>query len=267
MMSDSYWFLKDCDLFAYFTDADIKGLESVSRTRDFRRGEPIYLPNEAADGVLLVAQGRVKICHSTPDGKQSILNFVDAGELFGELSLFGNCQRQEFAEAIEHSTIVLIPKTVMLNLMARHPHLNLGITKLIGSRRQRIERRLRNLLFRSNRERVVHLLIELAEKYGHRVGAGIELGIKLSHLEFASVIGSTRETVTVVLGQLQSEQLIKIARRRITILDLKSLSTEVDEPLASIEMRMADASHARQDGPAADGVRHVVSASRVGSIN
>ena len=176
----------------------------------------------------------------TPEGKQSILNFIDAGELFGELSLFGNGERQEFAEAIEATTVVLIPKTAMLNLMARQPHLNVGITKLIGSRRQRIERRLRNLLFRSNRERVVHLLIEMAEKYGHRTETGLELRIKLSHQEMASIIGSTRETVTVMLGQLQNEGLIKIARRRITIVDLQRLSSEVNESTERLEQRFAN---------------------------
>ncbi len=251
-MSNSWWFLKDCDLFSWLSDHDIRQLESVSRTRNFKRSEPIYLPDEVADGVLLVVKGRVKICHSTPDGKQSILNFIDPGEVFGELSLFGNEERQEFAEAIESSTIVLIPKAAMLNLMSRHSHLCVGITKLIGARRQRIERRLRNLLFRSNRERVVHLLIELAEKYGRRTADGLELAIKLSHQEIASTIGSTRETVTVMLGQLQTEGAISIARRRITIRDLEKLSAEVNESLAKINQRIALENlpvHARPDYP------------------
>lgn len=243
-MSDFYWYLKDCDLFSYLNDHEIRQLESVSRTKDFRRGEPIYLPNDEADAVMLVAKGRVKICYVTPDGKQSILGFVDTGELFGELSLFDTSNRQEFAEAIETSTIVLIPKAAMLQLMSNHQHVCVGITKLIGDRRQRIERRLRNLLFRSNRERVVHLLIEMAEKYGVRTDAGIELTIKLSHQEMASTIGSTRETVTVMLGQLQAENCIRIARRRITITDLDKLSQEVNEPVSKVNARLNSAASA-----------------------
>lgn len=237
-MSNSYWYLKDCDMFTQLSDAEIRHLESVSRTRNFKRGEPVYLPDEQADGVLLVVKGRVKICHMTPDGKQSILNFIDTSELFGELSLFGNEQRQEFAEAIEASTIVLIPKVAVLELMSRHSRLCVGITSLVGARRLRIERRLRNLLFRSNRERVVHLLIEMAEKYGVPTGDGIELAIRLSHQEMASIIGSTRETVTVMLGQLQAEGAIRIARRRITITDLELLSKAVSESPAAIEQRL-----------------------------
>ena len=117
----------------------------------------------------------------------------------------------------------------MVNLMVRYHNLQVGVTRLIGLRRQRVERRLRNLLFRSNRERVVHLLIEMSEKYGRQTENGLELNIKLSHQEIASLIGSTRETVTVMLGQLQSEGKIKIARRRITILDLGKLRHEVSE--------------------------------------
>ncbi len=230
-MAEKYWDLTNFDLFSTLSDDDIEYLESHSRIRKLKRGEPVYLPAQDADGVILVVKGRVKICYVTPEGKQSILNFIDAGELFGELSLLGAREREEFAETCEASTLALIPKAVMLRLMSRYPSINVGITKLIGLRRLRIERRLRNLLFRSNRERVVHLLLEMAEKYGKPTAGGLELGIKLSHQEMASIIGSTRETVTVMLGHLQSEGKVRIARRRITILDLPRLRAEVVEPI------------------------------------
>ena len=123
----------------------------------------------------------------------------------------------------------MIPKQALQQIVHKYPNIVMGVTKLIGVRRQRVERRLRNLLFRSNRERVIHLLLELAEKYGQLTPEGLELNIRLSHQEMASVIGSTRETVTVVLGQLQSEGLVKIARRRISIRDLKKLAADVNE--------------------------------------
>ena len=86
----------------------------------------------------------------------------------------------------------------------------------MGLSRRRVERRLKSLLFRSNRERLVHLLFDLAEKYGrYTKEGGISLGIHLSHQELASIIGSTRETVTLVLGELQAEGAISISRREL----------------------------------------------------
>lgn len=228
-MQDSFWFIKKCDLFSRMNQEDLQWLEGKSRTRKLKRGEPVYLPSQQSDGVVLVAEGRVKICHITPEGKQSILNFIDPNEIFGELSLFDEAQREEYAEAAEATTLILIPRDAMRAVVQKYPQIVYGVTKLIGLRRQRIERRLRNLLFRSNRDRVIHLLLELVEKYGRQGEIGIELNIRLSHQEMANVIGSTRETVTVVLGHLQNEGLIKIARRRITICNLEKLAGEVKE--------------------------------------
>lgn len=228
-MRDSYWYIKNCELFTRLAPHDIADLESHARMRQFKRGEPVYLPDQIADGVILVAQGRVKICHATPEGKQSILGFIDAGEIFGELALLGGERRDEYVETTEKSTLVLIPKVAVQQIINKYPDLVIGVTKIIGIRRQRIQRRLRNLLFRSNRERVIHLLLELSEKYAEPTPEGLLLNIRLSHQEMACIIGSTRETVTVVLGQLQKEDFLRIARRKILIRDIARLASEVNE--------------------------------------
>lgn len=112
--------------------------------------------------------------------------------------------------------------------MEEHAGVALGVTRLMGLRRRRIERRLKSLLFRSNRERLVHLLMELAEKYGQRSADGVTLGIKLSHQELASIIGSTRETVTVVLGELQNEGSLIIKRRQIILRDMDGMARSIE---------------------------------------
>jgi CRP/FNR family transcriptional regulator, cyclic AMP receptor protein len=238
-MRDNYWYLKNCSLFSHLSPEDVQELEADSRMKVLKRGEPVYLPDQLADGILYVAQGRVKLGHSTPDGKQAILGFVDTGEIFGELSILGTQRRDEYAETTEKTTLVLIPKQTFMRIMQKYPHIALGVTKIIGCRRQRIQRRLRNLLFRSNRVRVIHLLLELTERYGVRVPEGLLLNIRLSHLEMASIIGSTRETVTVVLGQLQKDDFLTIARRKIIIKDLARLAQEVSEQPPQLQIDRA----------------------------
>ena len=226
-MSERLWYLKQCDLFQQLPPDQISVLERQCRVKAFPKSTPIYLPSDQADGVLLLAQGRVKIGSLTEEGKQSILAFIEPGELFGELAIMGGQEREEFAEAVEKSMIVLIPNDVMQQLLLRNPRVSLGITRLIGLRRRRIERRLKNLLFRSNRERLVHLLLELSEQYGNATPDGLELKIKLSHQDLASVIGSTRETVTVLLGEMQAEGLLKLGRRKIILTDAARIAKTV----------------------------------------
>ena len=242
-MTENYWHIKSCELFKQVSDNDLAWLESSSTMKSFKRGESVYLPEDQSDGILLVASGRVKICHTTPQGKQSILGFVDPGEVFGELALLDNSSRTHTAQAAEKTQLVLVPRKELLSIVQKYPSIVLGVTKLIGLRRQRVERRLRNLLFRSNRDRLIHLLLELAEKYGQLQPDGIHLKIRLSHQEMASIIGSTRETVTVVLGQLKGEDLLQISRRRIVLLSLEKLAKEVSEPVPQLKPVVARVPH------------------------
>lgn len=211
------WHVKRCRLFDHLVDEQLIAIERGSRMKSFERGAVVYLPRDASSHVFLLAEGRVKLCHSTADGKEAILAFVDPGEIFGELALTAPAEREERAETVEKSTIVMIAKEVLERAMADDPRLSLGVTKLVGLRRQRVERRLKSLLFRSNRERVVDLLRELAERYGRPGPQGLEITLRLSHQELANVIGATRETVTVVLGELQAEGLVSLGRKRIWI--------------------------------------------------
>ncbi len=254
-MPETFWHLSKCDLFRQLHPDELRRMETASRTRKVKRGETVYLPADAADGVLLVASGRIKICHMTNEGKQSILVFVEPGEIFGELAVVDPTIRQEHAEAVEATQIVLIPREEVVRVMRAHPELTMGITKLIGVRRRRVERRLRNLLFHSNRERLVHLLLELLEQYGRPADDyGYDLSIKLSHQEMANIIGSTRETVTVVLGELQREGLIEIARRRVKILQLDRLAKQVNA-----EVRLPD-SRSTEWTTGSESVRRAVAA-------
>lgn len=227
-MSSNLWYLKNCHLFERLAPDALRRLESRCRARTFPRKALIYMPVDEASGVLLLASGQAKICTFSADGKQTILVFIEPGELFGELALFDSGQREEYAEATETSRVILIPGEEMQRLMAEHPEVALGVTKLIGLRRRRIERRLKYLLFRSNRERLVHLLLELAEQYGTRTASGLSIGLNLSHQDLASIIGSTRETVTMTLGELQAEGCLQLGRRKVVLTDLERLASSVD---------------------------------------
>lgn len=228
MMNEKYWYLKQCPLFHQLTSEQLREVEASSFSREFGRGETIYLPSDMSDSVLLLARGRVRIYHVTSEGKQAILSFIEPGEMFGELALFSPSRRDEHAESVDKSLVVLMPRDVVHSLMARHPQISLSLTQLYGLRLRRIERRLKSLLYRSSRERLIHLLLELAERYGQQRETGLLINLRISHQDLASAIGATRETVTITLGELQQEGLIEVHRRRIYLQQVDRLSGSVD---------------------------------------
>jgi CRP-like cAMP-binding protein len=228
-MTETIWFLKRCPLFERLSPAEGQRLEARALARTFAKRQIIYFPDDPGQTVLLLARGRVKIKAVTPDGRETIFAFIEAGEVFGELALLDAEPRREFAEAVEDSLVLALPREEVLWLMERRPDVALHVTKLLGFRRRRIENRLRNILFRSTRERTVSLVLELLETHGQRTGNSWEIRLKLSHQELANLIGATRESVTLALGRLQREGLISVQRRMIRVPDRLKLAAAVDE--------------------------------------
>lgn len=226
-MNERIWFLKNCDLLGKLTPEQLSGLDKHCQQKSFPAANPIYLPAEAADSIFVVAIGLVKICHLAIEGKVSTIGYVKPGEVFGELALFDVRERGEYVESVLPSTIIRIPKQRIQELMNCDLNVALCITKLVGLRRQRIERRLRNLLFTSNEHRLTHLLLDLAEQFGESIDGGIKLGLRLSHQEIANLIGTTRETVTILMGKMKTEGLVSGQRQTVVLCDIKRLSAIV----------------------------------------
>ncbi len=229
-MTEKLLCLKHCNLFQRLSPDQLRRIDSRSRSRSFLAHSPIYVPEQKADSVFLLVSGLVKVCHLTADGKELILAFVEPGELFGELAIFDGPVRDECVKAVDPSTVVMIPADEIQCLISEQAEVSLEITNMVWLRRHRIERRLRNLLFQSNRDRLIHLLLDLAEQFGCEEDDGIFLRVKLSHQDLASLIGSTRETVTVVLNKLKSEGSVEGGRRRIVLTKPDRLANCVHRP-------------------------------------
>jgi CRP/FNR family cyclic AMP-dependent transcriptional regulator len=226
LMETKLWYLKRCPLFERLTEAQAARLDRRALARKYRRRAIIYSPAEPGQSVLVLASGRVKIKDLTPDGKETILAFIEEGEVFGELALLDSDARREYAEAVSDCEVLVLPREEVLWLMEQRSDVAFSVTKLIGLRRRRIENRLRNVLFLSSRDRMVRLLAELVDEYGEGSGDRRRIRLTLSHQELASLIGVTRETVTATLGRLQAEGIIKVQRRRITVLAVSRLKDE-----------------------------------------
>jgi CRP-like cAMP-binding protein len=176
---------------------------------------------------MVLLEGRVKIQSTSPDGKETILGFIEAGEIFGELTLLDPERPYgDFAETTTTCLVAAISRDAFLHALSQSPETTFRLTKLVGLRRLRIENRVKGMLFRSSRDRVLLVLEELAEQYGQRNGRGTQIGLKLSHQDLASLAGVTRETVTLSLGELQRSRLVHVDKRTITLLTNSTKPTE-----------------------------------------
>ncbi|MEM1218778.1 MAG: Crp/Fnr family transcriptional regulator, partial [Bacteroidota bacterium] len=194
--------------------------------KQYEKGEYIYLPEEQADRIYFIFSGRVKIGTYSEAGKEITKVILGRGEVFGEMSIIGEEKRRDFAIAMEDTLVCAIPASEMQNMMKEHGSLNLFIMRVMGARMLEMEQRLESLVFKDSRTRIIEFIRNLALKRGQRVGYEMLVRKFLTHQEIANLTATSRQTVTTVLNELRSKNVLTFNRKRLLIRDMDLLAKE-----------------------------------------
>ena len=203
------------DLFQGFTEEEMREVERVTSTRTFPRGAVIYTPGETGEALFLLREGAVQIYRMSPEGRKLVIAHLLPHSFFGEMTCIGQGMYDTFAEATEDSTIVTMNCEVLNRLLINKPEIARRILEAFGRRVLEAERQLEDIAFKGMAARVAALLLREA-------GDGDEV-VGLSHQDIAERLGVYRETATNALNELKSASIIRIGRKRISIIDRERL--------------------------------------------
>jgi CRP-like cAMP-binding protein len=190
----------------------------------FKKDQFIYFPDEPAQYIYMIADGRVRIGHYLDDGKEVVSAILGMGEIFGELALAGEEKRRDFAQAMDDKTTVC-PLSIdeLKALMWENKELSFKMLKLVGLRLMKLERKLELLVFKDARTRVIEFIKDSASVNGKKVGYETLVPTKLTHKDIAALTGTSRQTVTTILNELKEKNLINFDRKKILVRDLENL--------------------------------------------
>lgn len=210
-------YLKTCDTLRALTSAECEQLAADCQHLTLRRGSTVYSTTDAPLYAYLLVNGAVQTGHIDGNGKHVIYALIQPGQIFGELGVCVPGSREERCDVTEYSSIVAIPASRLREILQQNAAVAFAMLTLCGRWRRTMTRRLESVLFQSTRHRVIRLLRELAQIGGIPDGDGIKIHLALSHQDLGRFIGVSRETITITLGQLRSEGLIRMDRRRIVL--------------------------------------------------
>ena len=226
-MDSSIWYLENIDAQGIFCPKKLSEDSASHQHTTFEKGAYIFKQKESADKIYYITRGRVKI-GTEGEGEKSVTKAIlSAGEIFGEKALVGVSARRDYAKAMETTEVCIITKDEMNALFKDHNPLYLFILKLIGNRALKMEKRLESLVFKDSRSRIIEFLIDLNKERGQRVGYEWVVRNFITHQEIADLTATSRQTVTTVLNELKSKNLLTFNRKRLLIRELDLLSKEV----------------------------------------
>ncbi|MEW6725951.1 MAG: Crp/Fnr family transcriptional regulator [Bacillota bacterium] len=191
----------------------------------YPKGQIIFSADEQADRVYLIEEGYVKIYRLNPDGREVTVGSIrNPGEIMGLAETLYHGKRTCFAGAISDVTMVILTKDQFIEVLNTEHRLALKVASLLGARMRAAEAMVYELMCWQAPGRLALMLLKISERCGERTNEGIKIKLRLTHNEIASMIGSTRQTVTSLMNTFRDEKSIEVQGREILIKDPKKLA-------------------------------------------
>jgi CRP/FNR family cyclic AMP-dependent transcriptional regulator len=217
-------------------EESLRRLERVVEQRQYRRRQVVHFADQPGDYLYLLCSGRVKVARVSDQGREVTLYLVEPAQLFGEESLSENGMPYGvMAETLEDSLVCAFRRSDFLDAFRDAPAASLELVRVVNERRAMAESKIADLVFLDVPKRLAKLLLRLYDRAERRDDGLIPS--KYTHQELANLIGSTRETTTLVLNEFRRQGAIDFLGRKIVIRrrdDLESLlRRETGEGLAA----------------------------------
>jgi CRP-like cAMP-binding protein len=214
--------LQKVPLFHSLPEAEIAPFGDLMRERSYPKGSVILFEDDPGDALYVVANGQVKVVLIGEDGREVILSVLGEGTFFGEMALLDDEPRSAHVIAMEDSVVLALRREDFRARLRASPEVGIALLKELSRRLRRADDQIGSLVLLDVNGRVAELLVRLATEEG-----GEKITRKVTHATIAQMIGSSRETVSRTMRELQDRGLIAVTRQDITLTDrpgLQSLS-------------------------------------------
>lgn len=190
-------------------------------------GSLIYSPDEHGEVLFLLKKGRIRLYRLSPEGKVLTTAIIEPGSVFGEMALLGQGMQDSFAEALEDSTLYTLSRRDVQEVLLSDPRISRRLLEIVSRRLSSTERKLEEFAFRNVPQRLASLLLQLAHLPASHQGGPVTLPRRYTHQQLAEMIGTYRETVTKVLNDFRKQELVRMDRGRIQLVDIEALQAMI----------------------------------------
>ena len=221
-------------LFHGLSEAQRQSLLGIGKRYLVPKAGFIFHAGAPCDYVYMIVSGRAKIYEMSPQGKEVIMWFCFAGELFGLTDVWAGGGRRVYARACCEVDLLRVERASFLRYLTAHPELSLQVIEILSQRMRLLGDMLLNLTTTDAPSRLAKLLSRLFQVYGQSRAGAVYIDMPLTHQEMADMIGCCRQTVTTTLGNLKRGCGLQSQHK---ILSLAAESAEQAAQILALEVR------------------------------
>ncbi len=203
-------------LFGGLPEDEARAVAALFVTRRYRRDAVVFHEGADADSLLVVKEGIVKLIALSEKGTETTLHILRAGDVFGEVAVT-EPSRPFTAVAVTETVLSVLPRESLRALLDSSPAFARNLLGLLSKRIGQVEREFAGIVNAWAHHRLACELLHLAGDLGVETRDGTLIPLRLTHEELSNLIGTTRETVTILLRKFEGMGIIRRRSRRIIV--------------------------------------------------
>jgi len=206
--------LRNHPIFGKLPGRMIERLASYVKKQGVRRGATIFSKGDPGTALMGVLTGSVKISVPAPNGRETVLNLIQQGQLFGEIALLDGRPRTADAVAVSDCELLIIERRDFIPFVHEHPEVGLKLIEILCGRMRRTTQQVEDLMFLNLPGRLAKVLLRLADE----VGGALPRKISATQQEISQMIGVSRESINKQLRSWARAKWVLLKRGRIVVL-------------------------------------------------
>jgi CRP/FNR family cyclic AMP-dependent transcriptional regulator len=194
--------LRSVPLFADLEQGELENFSHVAVARSFPAGTRVFHEGDRSDACYIVREGSFRVTREHSDGRAITLATLGTGDIFGELAMLDGEVRSASVEALTDGELLALPAGEVRALLARHPEITV---KLVAG--------------------VLSQLVAEEAPRSSSEEAGVT--IRMNQADLAQLAGTSRESVSRFLADLERAGVVKPGRGRVTVLEPDKLGNYI----------------------------------------
>lgn len=209
--------LRSVPLFAELDPDELEQFSRVAIPRSYPAGTRVFHEGDHSDACYIVKSGTFRVTREHPDGRAITLATLGEGDIVGELAMLDGEVRSASVETLGgDGELLALPANDVRSLLERHPEITVKFVAALTRRLRSANERISRQSFQTVPSRVAGVLSQMVAEEGED---GRQVTIRMNQADLAQLAGTSRESVSRFLADLERSGVVKAGRGQVTILE------------------------------------------------
>lgn len=208
-----------------------EGLEEMflpAQRLHYPAGQTIFLEGDIANSIILLESGRVEVSNTSLSGRKSIIAYMGAGEILGEIAALDGGGRSANVMAANDTIGLVLPRENILNFIAERPQVAQAIIVELCKKVRNASDMFANRSIVEGGPRLAKALLHLFDHWGKETDQGLVLTQPFSQSEIGDYGGLARENVNRYIKAWVAQAILAHRDGALVLLDRRRLEDLAD---------------------------------------